>query len=150
MILNNPTHHVAGRQIEGVWHTAVVAYQREFFYGGGGITSCSPVSNSSSSRIPHVSSGQSSFYDIIRTKPLYNTSSTESFLKNHHVSPSGLDYFSGSLLSTILANILQILSTCHVCRHKSQLCYRTKNAHNMFTCDGINWQTVHSDKPTGL
>ncbi|CAB3239020.1 unnamed protein product [Arctia plantaginis] len=35
---------ILGRQIEGVWHTAIVAYQREFFYGGGGITSCSPGS----------------------------------------------------------------------------------------------------------
>lgn len=35
---------ILGRQIEGVWHTAVVAYQREFFYGGGGITSCAPGS----------------------------------------------------------------------------------------------------------
>lgn len=33
-----------GRHIEGVWHTAVVAYGREFFYGGSGIQSCMPVS----------------------------------------------------------------------------------------------------------
>jgi len=33
-----------GRQIDGVWHTAVVAYGEEFFYGGIGIQSCSPVS----------------------------------------------------------------------------------------------------------
>ncbi|PZC71076.1 hypothetical protein B5X24_HaOG214147 [Helicoverpa armigera] len=40
--LLSPT--ILGRQIEGVWHTAIVVYQREFFYGGGGITSCAPVS----------------------------------------------------------------------------------------------------------
>jgi len=34
----------AGRQIDGVWHTAVVAFGEEFFYGGIGIQSCSPVS----------------------------------------------------------------------------------------------------------
>lgn len=33
-----------GRHIEGVWHTAVVVYGREFFYGGSGIQSCMPVS----------------------------------------------------------------------------------------------------------
>lgn len=33
-----------GRHIEGVWHTAVVAYGREFFYGNAGIQSCMPVS----------------------------------------------------------------------------------------------------------
>ena len=34
-----------GRQIDGIWHTAVVVFGREYFYGSGGITSCSPVSN---------------------------------------------------------------------------------------------------------
>ncbi|XP_031617589.1 uncharacterized protein LOC116337292 isoform X2 [Contarinia nasturtii] len=33
-----------GRHIEGVWHTAVVVYGREFFYGGSGIQSCLPGS----------------------------------------------------------------------------------------------------------
>ncbi|KAJ0177512.1 hypothetical protein K1T71_007521 [Dendrolimus kikuchii] len=33
---------ILGRQVEGVWHTAIMAYDREFFYGGGGITSCAP------------------------------------------------------------------------------------------------------------
>lgn len=33
---------ILGRQVEGVWHTAIVAYDREFFYGGSGITSCAP------------------------------------------------------------------------------------------------------------
>jgi hypothetical protein len=35
---------LAGRNVEGVWHTSVVVYEREFFYGGGGVTSCAPVS----------------------------------------------------------------------------------------------------------
>lgn len=33
-----------GRQIDGIWHTAVVAYGREYFYGGQGIQSIIPVS----------------------------------------------------------------------------------------------------------
>lgn len=33
-----------GQQIEGIWHTAVVVYGREFFFGGQGIQSCMPVS----------------------------------------------------------------------------------------------------------
>ena len=32
-----------GKQIDGIWHTAVVIYGQEFFYGGGGIESCQPV-----------------------------------------------------------------------------------------------------------
>ncbi|XP_053607189.1 uncharacterized protein LOC128673408 isoform X2 [Plodia interpunctella] len=35
---------ILGRQIEGVWHTSVVVYNREFFYGGHGISSCAPGS----------------------------------------------------------------------------------------------------------
>lgn len=34
----------SGRQIDGIWHTGVVAYGREYFFGGGGIQSCPPVS----------------------------------------------------------------------------------------------------------
>ncbi|KAK8737117.1 hypothetical protein OTU49_004804 [Cherax quadricarinatus] len=29
-----------GKQIEGIWHTGVVAYGREYFFGSGGIESC--------------------------------------------------------------------------------------------------------------
>lgn len=36
---------LAGRHIEGIWHTAVVIYGREYFYGGQGIQSCMPVSS---------------------------------------------------------------------------------------------------------
>lgn len=32
-----------GRHIDGIWHTAVVVYGREFFFGGQGIQSCLPV-----------------------------------------------------------------------------------------------------------
>lgn len=39
---------ILGRHIEGVWHTAVVVYGREFFYGSHGISSCMPVSNRNS------------------------------------------------------------------------------------------------------
>lgn len=37
---------LVGRHIEGIWHTAVVIYGREYFYGGQGIQSCMPVSSS--------------------------------------------------------------------------------------------------------
>ena len=33
-----------GRHIEGIWHTAIVAYGREFFFGEIGIQSSRPVS----------------------------------------------------------------------------------------------------------
>lgn len=31
-----------GKTVEGIWHTGIVAYGEEFFFGGGGITSCYP------------------------------------------------------------------------------------------------------------
>lgn len=34
-----------GRQIDGIWHTAVVVFGREYFYGAHGITSITPVSS---------------------------------------------------------------------------------------------------------
>lgn len=33
-----------GRHIEGIWHTAIVVFGKEFFYGSQGIQSCEPVS----------------------------------------------------------------------------------------------------------
>ena len=31
-----------GRPLDGVWHTAVVVYGKEYFYGAAGIEHCSP------------------------------------------------------------------------------------------------------------
>lgn len=31
-----------GKQIDGIWHTGIVVYGNEFFFGSGGIMSCPP------------------------------------------------------------------------------------------------------------
>ncbi|XP_023670351.1 desumoylating isopeptidase 1 [Paramormyrops kingsleyae] len=31
-----------GKQLDGIWHTSIVVYGEEFFFGGEGITGCSP------------------------------------------------------------------------------------------------------------
>ncbi|XP_071498139.1 uncharacterized protein [Diadema antillarum] len=31
-----------GKQLDGIWHTGIVVYGREYFFGGGGIESCRP------------------------------------------------------------------------------------------------------------
>ncbi|KAI2666511.1 desumoylating isopeptidase 1-like protein [Labeo rohita] len=31
-----------GKQLDGIWHTSIVVYGEEFFYGGAGISSCTP------------------------------------------------------------------------------------------------------------
>lgn len=36
--------YIAGRQLDGIWHTAIVAYGREYFFGPAGINSVRPVS----------------------------------------------------------------------------------------------------------
>ncbi|KPJ03664.1 PPPDE peptidase domain-containing protein 2 [Papilio xuthus] len=43
---------ILGRQVAGVWHTAVVVFGREYFYGSGGITQCAPVSRLQRSLAP--------------------------------------------------------------------------------------------------
>ncbi|CAK1547369.1 unnamed protein product [Leptosia nina] len=35
---------ILGHKVEGVWHTAIVVYDREYFYGGSGIASFAPGS----------------------------------------------------------------------------------------------------------
>ncbi|MPC97964.1 Desumoylating isopeptidase 1 [Portunus trituberculatus] len=39
-----PRWEINSKEIEGIWHTGVVAYGREYFFGSGGIESCRPVS----------------------------------------------------------------------------------------------------------
>lgn len=35
-----------GKQIDGIWHTGIVVFGKEYFYGGmGGIECCAPVSD---------------------------------------------------------------------------------------------------------
>jgi len=33
-----------GKQIDGIWHTAIVVYGNEYFFGGDSIECCTPVS----------------------------------------------------------------------------------------------------------
>lgn len=33
---------LVGKQIDGVWHTSIVCFDKEYFYGGQGITHCTP------------------------------------------------------------------------------------------------------------
>jgi hypothetical protein len=36
---------ILGKQLDGVWHTGIVVFGKEYFFGGDtGITCCSPVS----------------------------------------------------------------------------------------------------------
>lgn len=35
---------VSGKELQGLWHTGIVAYGREYFFGGMGIESCRAVS----------------------------------------------------------------------------------------------------------
>lgn len=32
-----------GKQLDGVWHTGVVVYGKEWFFGGMGVENCPPV-----------------------------------------------------------------------------------------------------------
>jgi len=41
-VAKNISPFLLGRRIEGVWHTAVVVYGNEYFYGGHGIACCVP------------------------------------------------------------------------------------------------------------
>ncbi|CAH3908697.1 unnamed protein product [Pieris brassicae] len=42
---------IVGHKVEGVWHTSIVVYEREYFFGGQGISTCPP--GSTSLRAPH-------------------------------------------------------------------------------------------------
>ncbi|XP_069508871.1 desumoylating isopeptidase 1 isoform X1 [Ambystoma mexicanum] len=37
-----PGSSASRKQLEGIWHSGIVVYEEEFFYGSGGITSCLP------------------------------------------------------------------------------------------------------------
>lgn len=35
----------AGKKFDGIWHTSIVAFDREIYFGSSGIVHCRPVSN---------------------------------------------------------------------------------------------------------
>ncbi|KAJ3601062.1 hypothetical protein NHX12_032035 [Muraenolepis orangiensis] len=41
-MVRNLSPIMLGKQLDGIWHTAIVVYGDEFFFGGVGISSCSP------------------------------------------------------------------------------------------------------------
>ena len=43
-ILRKRILFISGRHLDGIWHTSIVVFGREYFFGGGGIVSCKPVS----------------------------------------------------------------------------------------------------------
>ncbi|XP_073944873.1 desumoylating isopeptidase 1-like [Choristoneura fumiferana] len=40
---------IMGRQVEGVWHTSLVVFGREYYYGGGGVA-CAPIGGTMAGR----------------------------------------------------------------------------------------------------
>lgn len=45
MIIDKKYYYLCvGQHVEGIWHTAIVAYGREYFFGPSGIQSARPVS----------------------------------------------------------------------------------------------------------
>lgn len=41
---NNYILFYLGKKIDGIWHTSIVVYNREYFFGSRGVESCNPVS----------------------------------------------------------------------------------------------------------
>lgn len=35
----------SGKEVEGLWHTAIIVYEKEYFFGSDGIKSCPVVRN---------------------------------------------------------------------------------------------------------
>lgn len=35
--------HISGRTFEGIWHTSIVVFGKEYFFGNSGIEMCEPV-----------------------------------------------------------------------------------------------------------
>ena len=48
--------HFLGKRLEGIWHTGIVVYGQEYYFGGtGGIECCPPVSIRAHPAISHCS-----------------------------------------------------------------------------------------------
>lgn len=44
LLYNTKRYLCVGRHVEGIWHTAIVVFGREYFFGPSGIQSARPVS----------------------------------------------------------------------------------------------------------
>lgn len=45
---------LTGKKIDGVWHTSIVVYGREYFFGSRGVESCDPVSSGENTCCPKL------------------------------------------------------------------------------------------------
>lgn len=44
ILIETHCYSCVGQHVEGIWHTAIVAYGREYFFGPSGIQTARPVS----------------------------------------------------------------------------------------------------------
>ncbi|XP_020280923.1 uncharacterized protein LOC109853337 isoform X2 [Pseudomyrmex gracilis] len=88
-----------GRQLDGIWHTAIVAYGREYFFGPAGIQSIRPLRRWSSSRRTRYSARVLSFLYVGGTE-LGEPQRVEKLGETHLPYTVFLEYINGLGTST--------------------------------------------------
>ncbi|CAD5115394.1 DgyrCDS4373 [Dimorphilus gyrociliatus] len=78
-----------GKQIDGVWHTGVVVYGREFFFGGAGIQHCPPCGTVLGSpdnivQLGRTNMSESEFKDFLKSLSIDEFNASKYHLLKHN------------------------------------------------------------------
>ncbi|XP_071052282.1 uncharacterized protein [Onthophagus taurus] len=88
---------IIGKRIDGIWHTSIVVYEREYFFGSGGIESCNPGSTALGEPLERIYLGETEIPHGIFLDYLNGLSSSTFAGHTYHIIKHNCNVFSNEV-----------------------------------------------------